>query len=277
MRAAHKFAVALSLISLVLSACNSPGIISTETGSPTLTATESPLSATTTPLPPPTATEASPQLEVVEWYRWSPAPAFEGDVPNVYVEVLVRNPYAYPVNVYEPAVQFFNGGEVVHQTRDIDLYLYADVGWNMILPGEGVPGRICACAGFGVMQVPEWDSFAVSAELKEATAIPYTTELDISMGAFRPTDSGSFFARGHVTNSSGQPLKVILLRAIARDGEGHFVGSGLIGVIGDFIEGKYESLAVGSQHEFSISVFMDPFFSNTLNFEVTGFGILAKE
>lgn len=275
MRAARKFAVALVSISLISSACSAPATTpATDTIRPTLAPSPSP-AATATATASPTAPAANPQLEVVEWHRWSPAAAFEADVPNTYVEVLVHNPYDYAVNVYEPFVQLLNAGEVVHQTRDIDLYLYADAGWNLILPGESVPGRICACASFGVMQVPEWDSLAISADLEQADAIPYTVDLDIDSGAFRPGGEGVFFAEGRVTNSSGQALKVILLRVIVRDAGGHFVGSGLIGVIGDFIDGRYESLGPGSVREFSISAFTDPSLSDGLNFEVTGFGILA--
>lgn len=276
MKNAHKFALVLFFSVLVLTAC-SPQTATIQTSRPTAPSnTPAPPTAAAISEPSPTATDTSPQLEVVEWYRWSEPAAFEGDIPNTYVEILIRNPYDFPVNVYEPAVQFLNAGEVVMRTRDIDLYMYADAGWNMILPGETVPGRIIAWPNRFVTEIPEWDTFTITADLEEATQIPYTTDLDISTGSFTYGDNGFFSAKGIVTNTSGQPLKTILLRVIARNASGGFVGSGLIGVIGDFVDGEYQSLDPGSAYEFTLSAFVDPSMSDVLNFEVSGFGITAE-
>lgn len=274
----RKFAIAFVVITIAIAGCGTLAPASTQITTPPTQVAESPAPTNTSAPsePSPTATETTPQLEVVEWYRWSPPPAFEGDTPNTYVEVLVRNPYDYPVNVYEPAVQFLNAGEVVLRTRDIDLYLFSDVGWNMILPGETVPGRICACLSGIVPEIPDWDSFTISADLEEATPIPFTIDLDISTGAFTYREDGAFSAQGTVTNTSGQPLKVILLRVIARNANGGYVRSGSIGVIGDFFDGQYQSLEPGGSYKFTISAFVDPFLSDALNFGVTGFGILAE-
>lgn len=274
---ACKFAAAVFVISLFLSACSSPSVTTAVADRPTLTATQPiPSPESLTPSLSPTATEAAPALEVVEWHAWAPTPAYEGSIPDTFVQILVHNPYDYPVKVFGLAAQLVSGGEIVHQTRDVDLYLFADVGWNMILPGESVPGQLCVCLGYGITESPEWDTITLSADVEQADTIPYTTELDIHTGSFTRNSKGTFVAQGTVTNLSGQPLRVILMRVIARDASGQFMGSGFIGVIGDFFDGKYQSLEAGSRHEFPISVFSNPNLPDGMNFEVTGFGVLAE-
>lgn len=234
MNTIRKFAVALSFL-ILIAACSAPAPAATNTTIAPAPATEAPAaSATTAPEASPAATETAPQLEIVEWYVWTSVPEFEGNTPTTYIEVLVRNPYDYPVKVFEPSVQFLNGGEIVMRTRDINLYLFADAGWNMILPGETVPGQVIAWPNRFVAEQPEWDSFTISADIEEATPIAYTTELQINTGSFisrddSPSGFRTYYTNGTVTNTSGQPLKTILLRSIVRDASGHFVGSGLIG------------------------------------------------
>jgi hypothetical protein len=278
----NKFAIVLILASLTFFACSSPAPIATESSLPTSAPLEI-LSPTDTASaqPSPTTTESSPQLEIIEWYLWTEEPEVEGNTPYTFVEVLVRNPHDYPVNVYEPAVQFLNSGEIVMRTRDIELYLFADAGWNMILPGETVPGQIIAWPNRFVAELPEWDSFTISADIEAATPIAYTTDLDINMGAFTYKEGANypaFSAQGTVTNTSGQPLKTILLRVIARDSSGAFVGSGLIGVIGHFFDGNYQNLEPGGTFEVEVlPAYVDPVRSaEALDFEVTGFGIIAQ-
>jgi hypothetical protein len=64
-----------------------------------------------------------------------------------------------------------------------------------------------------------------------------------------------------------------------RDASGHFVGSGLIGVIGDFFDGVYHSLEPGGTFEIEyLPAYVSPALgSEDLQFEVTGFGIIATE
>lgn len=283
---ARNFAIAFVILSFAVAGCSSPASAPTQiTTPPTQVAQAATPSTPATSEPSPTATEVTPQLEVVEWYLWTELPEFEGDVPLTFIEVLVRNPYDYPVNVYEPAVQFLNAGEVVLRTRDIHLYLYADAGWNMILPGETVPGQIIAWPNRFISEKPEWDSFTISADIEEATPIPYTTDLDITTGSFTYREDSLYsvsvstlYTNGTVTNTSGQPLKTILLRSIVRDASGHFVGSGLIGVIGDFFDGKYQNLEPGGIFEIQyLPAYVNPALSSEpLQFEVTGFGIIAE-
>lgn len=185
---AYRFAAALVAISLLSSACSSPSTTTAVPDRPTAAATQplsSPQPSEPSPSPSPTATPAAPALEVLEWHAWAPTPAFESNAPNTFVEILVRNPYDHPVKVYGLAAQLLSDGQVVYQTRDIDLYLYADVGWNMILPGEAVPGQLCVCLGYGVTEAPAWDSIALSADIEPADVIAHTTELEIRTGPFR--------------------------------------------------------------------------------------------
>src|SRR3990172_6624006 len=163
---ARNFAIAFVILSFAVAGCSSPASAPTQiTTPPTQVAQAATPSTPATSEPSPTATEVTPQLEVVECYLWTELPEFEGDVPLTFIEVLVR-------------------------TRDIHLYLYADAGWNMILPGETVPGQIIAWPNRFISEKPEWDSFTISADIEEATPIPYTTDLDITTGSFTyPEDS----------------------------------------------------------------------------------------
>jgi len=285
MKKARKFAIALFLLSLAIAACSAPSPVATETSIPAAPATETPApTATATPEPSPSPT-SSPQLEVLEWYRWTNPAQPDLDEDSAFVAFLVRNPYDFPVAIYHPSIRLINSaGEIVLRTSDVDFFIFADAGWNQMLPGETVPAFFCACLSGLISEIPEWETFELVADVEEATPIAYTTELEISTGDFEHRSTGFagdqnyIDAQGAVKNTSDQSLKTILLRVTVRDQNGHYVGSGLIGVIGDFFDGKYESLEPGTSYDFWISAFLDPALADQpLEFEVTGFGIVAKE
>ena len=282
MRKLRKFAIAL-LFLILIAACSAPAPTATNTAIAAAPATEAP-AASATPEPSPSPT-SSPQLEVLEWYRWTNPAQPDLDVDSAFVAFLVRNPYDFPVAIYHPSIRLINSaGEIVLRTSDVDFFIFADAGWNQMLPEETVPAFFCACQSGLISEIPEWETFELVADVEEATPIAYTTELEISTGNFEHRSTGFagdenyFDAQGVVKNTSGQPLKTILLRVTARDQNGHYVGAGIIGVIGDFFDGKYESLEPGTSYDFGISAYLDPALADQpLEFEVTGFGVVAKK
>jgi hypothetical protein len=273
----RKFAIALSLLA-VLSACSAPASAPTNTAIAPVPATESPVAPATT------APEASPsptpglQLEIVEWYRWGIPSAFEGDTEQQNVEFLVRNPYDFPIQVFDPHIRLVNNaGEIVLRTGDVFLNVAEDIGWGMILPGETVAGEFYITPALGESTIPEWERFELAFDIEEVAPVAYTTDLDVSMGNFVHTERSSFNAQGNVTNVSGQPLRFAFMRAIIRDSSGQFVGFGIAGVKGDFVDGSLVPIQPGESFDFTLPVYLNPELAEeSLQVEVSSIGMIAK-
>lgn len=205
--------------------------------------------------------------------------SYEWIDPNGYnlVEALVRNPYDYDVQVYDPRVRLIDAsGEIVHRTGDVFFNIAADIGWGRILAGETVSVQFCACPGFGVSVVPEWETFEFVIDIEEADPVAHTTDLEVSMQSFRDTGI-TVQAQGTLRNTSEEPLRMAFVRVFLRDAEGQYVGFGIAGVIGDFIDGRYTNIEPGDTMEFVLPAFIDSAISvDELQVEVVAIGVIAK-
>jgi hypothetical protein len=277
MRKVRKFAIAL-LFLILIAACSAPAPTATNTAIAAAPATEAPAASATT------APEASPsptpglQLEIIEWYRWVTPPAFDGDLETLNVEFLVRNPYDFPIQVFDAHIRLLNSaGEVVLRTGDVFLNVAEDIGWGIILPGETVAGDFYALPGFGESAVPEWERFELAFDMEEVTTIAYTSDLDVSMGNLVHSDDSSFGAQGSVTNVSDQPLRLIFTRAIIRDSSGQFVGFGIAGVKGDFVDGGLVPIQPGESFEFTMPAYLNPELTEeSLQVEIAAIGMIDE-
>lgn len=276
METPRKFAIALVPFILALVACSAPQ--PTPPANPTATSapaaeTLSPAAPTESPSPALTPTPEGLQLEILEWYQWSPPPAFEGDTPETYVEVLVRNPYDYPVKVFDPKVRLLDrAGEIVQRSGDVFFNIAEDIGWGQILPGETVSVRFYASA------TPEWETFEFAIDLEEARPVAYTADLQIGMGNFIDGGNGSLYAQGTVSNTSDEDLRFIFVRAIVRDPAGRYVGMGITGVKGDFVDGRFTDLEPGQSFDLTLPVYLDPALANEpLRYEFSTIGLLAAD
>ena len=277
MKKARKFAIALSLL-IFIAACSAPAPAATNTAIAPAPVTEAP-AASATPAP-----EASPsptpglQLEIVEWYRWVDPPEFDGDVETLNVEFLVRNPYDFPVQVFESHIRLVNNaGEIVLRTGDVFLNVAEDIGWGIILPGETVAGEFYALPGFGENAIPEWETLELAFDIEEVAPVTYTSDLDVNLGNFVHREDNSFQAQGSVTNVSDQPLRLIFMRAIIRDSSGQFVGFGIAGVKGDFVDGSLVPIQPGESFDFTLPAYLNPELAEeSLQIEVSAIGMIAK-
>ncbi len=233
--------------------------------------------ATVVTIPEPTATSAPTEpalaLDVLESYRWTD--------PNGYdlVEALVRNPYDYDVQVYDPRVRLIDAsGEIVHRSGDVFFNIASDIGWARILAGETVSVQFCACPGNGVSVVPEWETFEFVLDIEEADPVAYTTDLEVSLRPFKLSNTGnSIQAQGTLRNTSGEPLRQAFVRVFLRDADGRYVGFGIAGVIGDFIDGRYTNIEPGDTMDFVLPAFIDSAIDvGSLQVEVVAVGVIAK-
>jgi hypothetical protein len=161
------------------------------------------------------------RLEVVQFQAWADRDG------NVRVNVLMRNPYDFPI---APAagvrVRLLNGaGESI---RDQDLYFLDGIsgGNGFLLPGEMVAANVC----FTCERAPlkeEWKSveFVLNAE-DASEKWNYSTEVEVTVGDVSfDGDSPTFWINGTVKNNSDKTLGRIAARVFVFDQAGKLVGA----------------------------------------------------
>lgn len=285
MKPAGSFAPPLFLLVLIIGACSFPGLIATDntggpsaatgTVAPALAATDRPVpTAAGTPQPSPTPTQVVLDLEVVEWSIW---PYRDG--PDTHLEILVRNPNEFPVRVNEDETELRlmrGAAEMVYTNPNPQVHLWGDV-WGLILPGETVPVSACLCFANEGIEEPEWETFELVTTLEEATAPAHTTDVELSLGEFQATLECASCAEATMTNASGQPLKSILLRVIARDRNGKYVGVAMWGEVGDWDDaGNDVTIPPGFSFTGFLASEIDDV-SGPLDYEATTIGLVAEE
>ncbi len=276
-----RVSAALTASILALTACNPP-----EGGPPEPTvvnSTPGAVARATQTLPPTASPEPSltPKpaplpLEIVEWTMWADVPGY----PRL--EVLVRNPNQFPVKVNMSELSLLNGaGEIVRNTGDVFYWIWADAGWGLILPGETVPATPNLYPTGDDGPVAEWESVStirLVAELEETSTIPYTSDLQVSLGEFR---SDLNFVNGadlDISNSSGQLLSSVLLRLIARNDDGEYLGVEPHLVFEDLDEvGNPVKIQPGASWHtiFLPTLTREP--PQSMNYEITAIGLVAPE
>jgi hypothetical protein len=222
--------IVLLLISLVVTACGStapteaaPPVetpastepsIETATVIPTTTATAIPTSF-------PSPTTAPLQLEAVQSQVWTDRDG------NVRVNVLLRNPYDFPVQPkFRGRANLLNSaGESV---RALELYFLDGIsgGHGFLLPGETIAANTC----FTCERTPlseEWASVEFVSTIEDATdSWDYSTEVEASVGNVSfAGDSPIFDISGTVTNNNDSLMSRISARVFVFDEGGNLVGA----------------------------------------------------
>lgn len=267
------------VLALFLAACTSAPAASTSAVASSNTAAplNTEAAATSVPTEPlvPTLTPTAEglSLEVLEYYRWT------DDNGNPLVNFLVRNPYDFPVKVYDPRVRLLDStGEIVHRSGDVFFNFALDIGWGRILPGETIAGQICVCLGGGVMEIPDWETFEFVLDIEETEPVAYTTDLEINLGKLIYNDGNSFHAIGTLRNTSDQPLRLAFARLIVRTADGRFVGFGIAGVKGDFFDGRYADIEPGDSFDITVPVYLDSALAGeSFVVDVSAIGMVANE
>jgi hypothetical protein len=124
--------------------------------------------------------------------------------------------------------------------------------------------------------VPEWETFEFVLDIGEADPVAYTTALDISMQKFKKAVN-TIQSQGTLRNTSGEPLRMAFVRVILRDASGQYVGFGIAGVIGNFIDGRYTNIEPGESMDFVLPAFIDPAINiDSLDVEVIAIGVISN-
>ena len=244
MKNLFSFIIVLLLMSVTISACGlssstnptpqagagastEPGV-ETATSMPGSLPTSIPTSIPTStptltpgPIFVPTPTNAQLKLEIVQSQAWTDRDG------NVRVNVLVRNPFDFPI---EPqwgllANLLNNAGHVM---RTENLYFLDGIsgGNGFILPGETVAADAC----FTCEKAPLTEAW-VSVEFDSGVInfIPgwvYSTDVEATVSNVSfDGDSPIFFVTGTVKNKSNKALSVIAARIIVFDQKGNLVGA----------------------------------------------------
>lgn len=222
MKNASRFMIVLSIMFLITLACSSlggtPSTPQVDTGAST---SHSPSFNTMIPFP--TATAAVKlQLEVVQFQAWTDRDG------NVRVNVLMRNPYDFPVRpaLSAHASVLNNAGSVM---RAEELYALDGIsgGGGFLMPGETIAANAC----FTCEQAPlkeEWGSVEITADAEDASGKWNTsTEVEVTVGNVSfDGDSPIFWISGTVKNNSDTTLGRISARVFVFDQAGTFVGAG---------------------------------------------------
>jgi hypothetical protein len=184
-------------------------------------AAESTATGTARPAPTRAPTAEPLRLEVVQSQSWTDYQS------NARVNVLLRNPYDFPVHPsYKARVSLLSStGELI---RDQELYFLDGLsgGGGYLLPGETVAATAC----FNCEQAPldeEGTQVEFIVNVEDATD-QFTTftdvEANVSDVAF-DGDSPIFWITGSVKNNTEAPLQRISVRTIVYDQGGNLVGA----------------------------------------------------
>lgn len=222
MKKASYFTIGFLAIFLTTLACGSlSGTQSTpqvDTGAST---PSSPSFNTMIPFPTPTAA-VKLQLEVLQFQSWTDRDG------NVRVNVLMRNPYDFPVRpaLSAHASVLNNAGSVM---RAEELYVLDGIsgGGGFLMPGEMIAANAC----FTCEQTPlkeEWGSVEITADAEDASGKWNTsTDVEVTVGNVSfDGDSPLFSISGTVKNNSDATLGRISARVFVFDQAGTFVGAG---------------------------------------------------
>lgn len=273
---------ALLLMVIIILACGFPSptatalptaaISSTETTVPTEAVT---LTPSATPAP------ALLDLEILEWSEFPYANLADPVNTDTHVEVLIRNPNDVAVRVDQNGVElrFVNAaGEVAYSNPNPLLYVWEG---SWILPGETTALSACVCFWSSGLQKQDWTSLELTAPLKVATDLAYTTDVQVTIGEFFSLSEAHLGGDGigaeiTLTNTSDHALESIPLHVFAYDAGGRYVGMATFGnAVGSFTENI--TIQPGDTANGVIVSEIDYIDANVpLTYKVAAIGILAK-
>jgi len=286
MKNAHNAYRLMVLFLLSLPACSAPAsspsapVSETAVAMAVATETQAP-TATAVPEPSLTPTSAPLQLEVVEWSTHTDVPGYP------IVEILLRNPNGFPVRVNnddstEASVMNL-AGETLATTSDVNYWVWSDVddfAGGFILPGETVPVTVTFYPTNEGEEIPDWESIRLDADPDEVVPVPFTRDVEVSLGEFRSTLEFDDGATLTLTNASGQPLRALLYRATARGQDGAFVGlaGGAIAIVAFRDDaGNPLPLEPGATIELIFLPNWNRDVPQSLAYEIEAIGLLADE
>jgi hypothetical protein len=199
--------------------------VSTEAGvaaslEPTAAETAS-VGLTSTPFPSPTVTAEKLQLEVVQYQDWTDRDG------NVRVNVLLRNPYDFPVAPsFRASANLMDSAGTFMRAQDLYFLDGISGGTGFILPGETIAANGCfTCEK--APQTEKWDSLKFEAVIKDATgAWDYYTDVEATLAQVTfDGDSPIFWVSGSLKNKTKVTLSRVSARVFVYDQKGKLVGA----------------------------------------------------
>jgi hypothetical protein len=187
--------------------------------------TASPLPPTPAPTAAPTAspapTAAPLRLEIVQSQAWT------DNLGNVRANVLLRNPYAFPVaTTARSSAKVLNAaGEML---RMVNLAINDGLaGPGFFLPGETIAGNACFTCERALLDQP-WSTVEFSVFIgPDVDDVDYSTQVEATAVRVRfAGDSPIFDIDGTVKNNGDAALDVISARVIVYDPDGKLIGAG---------------------------------------------------
>jgi hypothetical protein len=241
MKNSRRFAIVLLITSLAQYACNA---LTPATATPqvaaTTASTEAAIEATTQTEPSPEAATEQPdstatlaaspvpkptveklQLQIVQSQAWADSDG------NVRANVLLRNPYDFPV-----APNGGGGAKVLDSAGEFiqidDLYFLDGIsgGGGFLLPGETIAATVCFTCEEALITEP-WTGVEFGITIEDATdRWEYSTDVEASVNdvSFNG-DSPLFDVTGTVKNNSDGPLQRISVRVNVFNEAGNLIGA----------------------------------------------------
>ena len=289
----RQFKIGVVLLILAQSACSSSsrttapspnaGVV-TETLAVTATASPEAVTEALTPsaTPSPEASTTPKRtvldLEVVEWAVYPYANLADPQNTDTRLEILVRNPNEFPVqvNVGEVELRLLTAaGEVAYTNANPKFYIWEG---SWIREGETVPVSACICFQTDGVEKQEWKSLELVGPLEAATSIAYTTDVEVNVGEFFSLQEAHLGgdvlgAEINLVNTSDQILESFEVRVIARDASGKYVG---VATFGSFVEQSVPGDIVPGASTGGIVVSEIDYVDGPLVYEATAIGIPAK-
>jgi hypothetical protein len=216
------------------------------------------------------------ELEVVEWFEHAIPDLVDPSISDTNIEILVRNPYDFPVyvNSSEVQVRLINAaGEVVYTNPNPFVFLWEG---SWMLAGESTGLTACACFQTDGGDVQEWESIELVAPVEPAANVVYTPDVEVTLGEFfslaeAHLGGDGLGARITLANTSDLVLESIPLRVIARAADGRYIGLATYGnAVADF--SGTVNINPGDSAEGVVVSEID-YFDGPLTYEVTAIGI----
>lgn len=230
MKNTRRFAIVILLLSLIVPACSlltptgaapqDQANTMTEPSVDTVETETAPTNAVQVPSPLP-ATDRL-QLEVVQSQAWTDRDG------NVRANVLLRNPYDFPVAAKSgaQAALLNKQGEFV---KSDGLYYLDGIsgGVGFALPGETIAANACFNCEQAPLTEEEWGSVKFTSYVQDATdSWELFTEVEATVGDVSfDGDSPIFWITGTVKNNSDSALSRISFRLFVFDQDGNLVGA----------------------------------------------------
>ena len=248
----------LLMVSVIL-ACSSPAPTSSPPSAEAEATRE--LNATATVEPAATFTAiafASPQptaallqLEIVQWQVWTDKDG------NTRVNVLMRNPYDFPVApTYRANAELLDAAGQITEIQEL-LFLDGISGGNgFFLPGETIAANAC----FNCEAAPlteEWTSIQFEAVIEDASSKwDYSTNVAATVGSVSFEGDGPLFTvNGTIRNNTDSVLQRISARVVVFDDAGNLIGTAEASAwdVGPGASASFNGLGIGQKPDGAIT------------------------